>query len=208
MLKRQLIAFIAISLTSLPSLAQERPNKEERAAMAMDAIQIAALAETQGLVDQLEPSVWVSTQPFLKSKAGNDTFLRAHIDKATGSVVYQIYMSGIFAQSMRFTRMTYLVEGNLRSAKASRVYYDVSCQRYGCSHFEDYVIEVPRADLEALAAAGGAAPSWPVRLFGQSVTGFDAHMLNNETAGFLLAVDQVLGAMQRDKERAKTRPLP
>lgn len=164
--------------------------------MAMTPEHVASLVEIKGESDPLEPSIWISTQPFLKARFGGDRFLRANIDKVSGKVFYQLYVSAAFSQSMRFNRMTYLVDGKLKSATADRIYYDVSCQRYGCSHYEHYVVELPRSDLEALAGEA-SDPSWQARFFGQAVDGVDLLVLDNETAGFLLAVDQVLTRVQK-----------
>jgi hypothetical protein len=190
---------IAVSLvlvvTGASAAAQDKPNKEEREAMAMTPSEVVTRVEVKGQTDPLEPSIWVSTQPFLKARAGNDRFLRANISKATGQVFYQLYVSAAFSQSMRFNRMTYLVGGELRSADVERVFFDVSCQRYGCTHFEDYVIELPRADLDALAADPSDV-AWRARFFGQSVDGTDLMVLRNETAGFLTVVDHVIEQIQ------------
>jgi|JI8StandDraft_2_1071088.scaffolds.fasta_scaffold31306_5 hypothetical protein len=196
---------IALALITLLScnahsaLAQHKPDKEERAAMTMTPEQVSRSVEKKGAVDPLEPSIWISTRPFLLGNSGSDKFLRANIDKATGEVVYQLYLSGVFPYSMRFDRMTYLVSGKLRQAKVDRVYFDVSCQRYGCSHYEDYVVQLERNDLDALSTCVTGSPYWKARLFGQSVEGTDVDVLCNETAGFLVAVDRAV---------AKLKPTP
>lgn len=182
-------------VTAASTVAQNKPNKEERAAMAMTPSEVVTRIDVKGQSDPLEPSIWVSTQPFLKARAGSDRFLRANIDKATGKVFYQLYVSSAFSQSMRFNRMTYLVGDALRSADVQRVFFDVSCMRYGCTHFEDYVINLPRADLDALASDTSDV-AWRARFFGQSVEGTDMMVLRNETAGLLRVVDHVIRELQ------------
>lgn len=181
--------------------AQYKPDKEERVAMAMSPEEVSLRLELKGQSDALEPAIWISTQPFLRGRSGGDKFLRANIDKITGKVFYQLYLSSSFSQSLRFDRMTYLVGGKLKTAKVERIYFDVSCQRYGCTHFEDFVVDLSREDLQALAAEGGG-PYWRARLFGQSVEGADVDVLRNETSGLLLAVDQQLARLQ-PSERAE-----
>lgn len=183
-------ALIALALHAAPSLAQEKVSKQELVAMRSTPEQVAQMVEVRGDRDQLEPTVWVSTQPFLKRKIGDDKFLRANIDKLTGDVFYQLYLSGSAPQSLRLDRMTYLVDGELQSAKVDRIYFDVSCQRYGCTHFEDYVVTIPRDHMEALSKGEGDL-SWRARLFGQTTEGIDIMFLRNETAGLLLAVDRL-----------------
>lgn len=187
-----LLLLTIVSLSAQPVMAQRKPNKEERAAMAMTPEQVSRSVEKKGAVDPLEPAIWISTRPFLPGNSGGDRFLRANIDKATGEVFYQLYLSGAFPQAMRFDRMTFLVSGQLKRAKVDRISYDVSCQRYGCSHYEDYVVQLERADLEALSISADGTPFWTARLFGQTVEGTDVNVLCNETAGFLIAVDRAL----------------
>lgn len=190
----------AILLLGSPVWGQGTLSKQEQKAMQFTPEQVSQMVEVRGDRDQLEPTIWVSTQPFLKRNVGDDKFLRANIDKTTGQVFYQLYLSGSAPQSLRLNRMTYLVDGKLQSAKVDRIYFDVSCQRYGCTYFEDHVVTIPRDHLEALAKADGDL-FWRARLFGQTVQGIDIMFLRNETAGLLLAVDRLQSA-------APTAPTP
>lgn len=165
-------------------------SAEESARSALGFEAIAALSEVRGTDDPLEPAVWVSTQPFAFKKYVDDKFLRANIDKATGKVFYQIYIQISSSNGNRFDRMTYLVGGKLRTAKVDRLSFDVDCQGYGCTHYEQFVVDIPREDLDAIAADTSQV-FWKGRLFGQTVQGVDIQILRNETAGFLEAVDRV-----------------
>lgn len=156
--------------------------------MELSSAQVAGLVEVKGLADPLDPGVWVSSEPILKQKSGGDKFFRAYFDKVDGSEFYQIYLRSVAQDSLGLQRMTYIVDGKLQSASISRLDIDVDCSRYGCSYYEDYVVEVPREHLDALAK--GSDIAWDARLFGTSTTGIDTQFLTNETAGFLLAVDR------------------
>lgn len=175
---------------SAPAVAQMLISPEERARAALGPETVAALSEVKGSNDPLEPSIWISTRPFASKKYADDKFFRANIDKTTGNVFYQVYIQISSRNGNRFDRMTYLVGGKLRTAKVERVSFDVDCQRYGCTHYEDFVAEIPREDLDALAA-DASQTFWKGRLFGPSIQGVDLEILRNETAGFLEAVDRV-----------------
>ena len=184
---------LAVALVSLPVAAQEqprKPTKQEREAMALTPAD-ASLRTTVRGTDELDPSVWVSTEPFLKGGA-YDKFFRARIDKENGETFYQLYLrSASNRDALRLSRMTYLIGGKLKTAAIDRIDTDVSCQRYGCTYYEDAVANLPREDLEALASGeGDEQPFWRMRLFGDTVSGTDAVILRNETAGFLMAVDR------------------
>jgi hypothetical protein len=194
------------SLTfTLPVTAQGKLSEQERYAMAMTAEQASRSVEIKGRFDPLEPTVWLSTEPFIKTKYDTDTFLRAAIDKASGEITYQLYVAGRFQQSMRFNRLTYLINGTLQTGKAQQVNFDVSCDRYGCTHYEDYVITLSRDDLEALANKA-PLPSWKARLYGQTVQGTDLTILRNETAGLLEATDRIVAKMKAEAERKENPP--
>lgn len=184
---------LAVALASLPAAAQDQPRKltkQEREAMALTPAD-ASLRTTVRGTDELDPSVWVSTEPFLKGGA-YDKFFRARIDKETGETFYQLYLRSASGRgAVRLSRMTYLVDGKLKIAPIDRIDTDVSCQRYGCTYYEDAVADLPREDLEALASGEGDEDTfWRMRLFGDAVSGVDATLLRNETAGFLIAVDR------------------
>lgn len=179
-----------LSLTLLfhgPALAQQ-PTKAERDAMALSGEQASHRMSLRGVLD-LDPALWVSSEPFLKGNA-DDKFFRARIDKETGQVTYQVYLRSTSRRPPRLSKMTYLIDGKLKSADIDIVGSDVSCHRYGCTHFEDGVAEIPRADLDALAA--GEGPTWQTKLFGKSIEGITTQFLRNETAGFLMSVDRAL----------------
>lgn len=200
-----IVLFPSALLCATPLWAQGKPSEQERYAMAMTAEQASRSVEIKGRFDPLEPTVWISTEPFIKTKYDTDTFLRAAIDKASGEITYQLYIAGRFQQSMRFNRLTYLVDGTLQTGKAEQVYFDVNCDRYGCSHYEDYIINLSRAHLEALAEQG-PLPTWRARLYGQTVQGTDLVILRNETGGLLQATDRIVARIKAEAERKENPP--
>lgn len=186
---------IATALIVAPVGAAEpamKLSKAEQVALAMPAAEAALRVKVTGL-DELDPNVWVSTEPFLKGPV-DDKFFRAMINKSTGEVVYQIYLRSTSSRGpLRLSKMTYLVDGALKSASIEHASTDVSCgqARYGCTHFEDSIADIPREDLEFLMKSNAATDNfWRMRLFGPAVTGVDTLFLRNETAGFLIAVDR------------------
>lgn len=184
---------IAAALIALPVHSAEsprKPTKAELVAMSVPAEDAASRVKITGL-DELDPSVWVSTEPFLKGPV-DDKFFRAMIDKATGEVTYQIYFRSTSSRGpLRLQKGTYLVDGQLKAVSIERIGGDVSCRQGGCTHFEDFVADIPRADLEALTAeAAASSPSWRMRLFADAIGGSDTEFLRNETRGFLIAVDR------------------
>lgn len=186
------LIFAASMLLASPALAQELPkgmSKQEREAMALTSEQASGKTMVRG-GDDLDPSLWITTEPFLSGGA-DDKFLRAMVDKATGRTIYQLYLKSTSRRgALRLSRMTYLVDGALRTATVERIGTDVSC-RNGCAYFEDFIVELTRADIEALAKSNGTGDFyWRMRFFGDAVSGLDSMMMKNETAGFLIAVDR------------------
>lgn len=190
-LAKPICAVLALSFLSTSIDAAELTNREKLIA-SLSPENIAYRVSVTG-TDKLDPTLWVSTKPVLEMP-GADKFLRAAVDKASGKVIYQIYFQiTSFENRANFSRMTYLVDDQLRSLEVQKIGSDVSCQRLGCSFYEDYVAVVPRTDLEAVSK--GRSPddtSWTFRLFGALTQGNDTQMFRVEVAGFLLAVDQQL----------------
>ncbi|WEK00634.1 MAG: hypothetical protein P0Y59_02770 [Candidatus Sphingomonas phytovorans] len=192
----QKIAIIALATIAPAAQAAEplnKPTRAEERAMALTPEEASLRMMVRG-TDELDPTIWVSSEPFLKG-SGDDKFFRAAIDKQSRAVVYQIYLRSTSSRGpLRLSKMTYMVAGRLKSVQVERVDLDVSCRSL-CLHFEDAIAEIPREDLELLAKDTG--PAWRARLFGDTVQGIDAGFLRNETAGFLIAVDRVLARQAR-----------
>lgn len=186
-------AAILAALLATPAIAKEPTNKLsklEREAMALSPADASFRISITG-TDELDPAVWVSTKPFLTGTA-YDRYFRARIDKITGDTFYQLYFRSASPRNpIRLTKMTYLVNGQLKSANIDRIGVDVSCRSHQCTYFEDHVADLPREDLNVLATGSEANDLfWRMRLFGEATTGEDATLLRNETAGFLIAVDR------------------
>lgn len=190
-MKKLLITAALLASVTAPAFAEPplpKLSKLERDAMALTDEQASFRTSVKG-TDALDPALWVTTEPFLTGRA-TDKFLRALIDKETGETTYQLYLRSASGQgALRLSKMTYLIDGALRSAPIERIDVDVSCRQRSCTYFEDAIAELPRADLEALANPAGGV-FWRMRLFGDTTAGEDATLLRNETAGFLIAVDR------------------
>lgn len=188
---------IAILLAAAsPSL-----TKQELAAMAMTPEQIASIAGVEG-TGPLDPDIWIETRTFLP-KQGNDRWLRARIDKATGAAEYQMYfIIEAEGQAFRPQRLTFEGPSGLRIAKVHRISFEPTCYRSsGCWIKEHAVANISRSDLEhaAQGAQAGQDNNWPAKLFGESQGGADILTFKTEIAGLLLAVDSQLAALGKPK---------
>jgi hypothetical protein len=190
-------ASILLSVTAFPGLtttvsAQDQLNRHERAAMLLTPGQVADKVVVKGETDELSPIIWLSTQEFLKSDAG-DKFLRAGFDRKKGEFFYQIYLQSVSRQAFRPDSATFMAGGELQTVKADRISFDVSCSRYSCLHYEDTLIELTRANMDEFAscASPGEDASFRVRVFGATTEGQDVSMFCTEAAGLLLAVERL-----------------
>lgn len=190
-----LILLLATSLIGTAAYSAPKLSKAEAAVAALTPEQVSDRVKVTG-TDQLDPTLWVSTKPLL-DHPGADKFLRAAIDKTSGKVSYQIYFQSASSRGpLRLSKLTYLIDGQLKASAITVIGTDVSCQRWGCIHYEDAIADLPRQDLEALSR--GSTPeddSWRMRLFGNAVEGGDTQMFRNEIAGFLIAVDRQLATL-------------
>lgn len=184
------IAAAAFAVLALPATAQERMSRAEQRALQMSVDQVLQQVEIKGQSDDLEPAIWVTTEPFLKRSSSDDKFLRANIDKVTGAIFYQLYLKSVTSDRLDFDRMTFMTQTGLQSAPVKRIWFDVSCYRAACSYYQDFVADLSREQLESLAAEDGK-DFWRARLFGGYVEGIDIMLLKNETRAFLSAVDRV-----------------
>lgn len=198
MLRKALLTAGATFAVTLSTSVFGQVSKQEKQAIAMSPSQVAAVAEVKGLKDDLDPSVWISTEPFLKRKGNADKFLRANIDKITGEVFYQLYLRGSWSTRLSFDRATLMIDDRLQSAPVRQVWADVSCSRYGCTYYQDFAVDFSREQLETLCKESDDI-DLRVRLFGQSVDGVNIVFLRNEAEGLLLAVDTVLEQVQIDQ---------
>lgn len=147
--------------------------------------------------DSLDPSYTVTTQGvsvfvskgWLASTTIENSFLRAFIDRKTGAVTAQVYHSATYGGRgwHHFQRASFEGPNGLEEVKADRVGTDVSCSRYGCTHYEDVVFEIPWATIDAMAAKYDPANpqvGLKYRLFGQSGQNFDEAIPVNEIVAF------------------------
>ena len=80
----------------------------------------------------------------------NDEFMRAIVSKADGSITYQIYFS---LESSDWRNPYQINFGEpLGSKKVSRIGIDASCTGGGCTNYEDALVTLSPAELDAMIA--------------------------------------------------------
>ncbi|HMO74049.1 MAG TPA: hypothetical protein PKD48_01765 [Sphingopyxis sp.] len=167
----------------------EKLSKAERAAALLTSQQVAARVKITG-TSELDPVMWISTEPFLEHRYATDKFWRAMINKETGAVTYQVYFKLQTPRSQRLSKLTYAIGGRLQSIPLTRIHFDVSCHRYGCTHYEDFIGEFPKEHVEEMAnAANSTDTSVTVKVFGDLVTGEETAFFRTELAGLLIATE-------------------
>ena len=164
--------------------------------------------------DSLDPQIKISTygvtartsKGLLASTTTENSFLRGYIDRKTGEVSAQIYQSMTYGGRGfdSFRRATYESPDGIEEVATSTVDSDVSCQRYGCTHFSDVVFPVKMDVLRAAAKAfdpNNPRTGLKYRLFGQSGTNVDDVVPSNELVAFVRVVDRELGRLSKSPER-------
>ena len=125
--------------------------------------------------------------------------MRGYIDRKTGAVTAQVYHSASrVGGSPRFYRATYETPDGIKEVDAQPVGFDVSCQRYGCTNYEDAVFPIDYAMLQE--AAKRYSPSEPLkgiryRLFDRSGFNADEIIPANEIAAFVKVVERERGRL-------------
>ena len=186
-------ALVIVMLAAAPAAADQptgKMTKEEWAASTMTAEQAAARVKFNGFGD-LDPVLWISTEPFLEYRNQGDKFWRAMVDKETGKVTYQVYLKSRSTNPLRLSKLTYAINGKLRSVPLERISFDVNCHRYGCTHYEDFIGEFPKEDLESLSVGADSNDiAVKMKVFGDTVSGIDTEFFRNEIAGLLIVAAQ------------------
>lgn len=169
------VGILALALVATPAFAQREPT---RTAEGID---------VTGATDPLEATIMLSTLAVSEERFRTDVFLRAFIDKKTRTADFQVY--GILRADDPHTPnvMAYLVGGERRTSSADRISYDPSCYRYGCVSTEHVIATIPRADLEAMVAAGDELRA---RFSGTIAGGVDVSLPASEIQALLAAVDR------------------
>ena len=198
-MRRLIIALVIGGLAASPASAQDKKlPKQLRALIAMtpedhlkkvaiddDAMEVVATLDTSGSFQEkhgLLRIVW------------SDIFLRAFIDKTTGTATYQVYFQfkGQPSAWPRLNTANYEKAGGLESASLQQIGSDVSCSGYmGCTYTEVVVFEVGEDLLRDIASRykPNDPNAWRIRFKGQSGLDVDEGLVAGEVAGLLMAVD-------------------
>lgn len=187
------------AMLAAPAAAKQTREEKAIAMVSRPVAELEPLVKVTG--DALDPRITVSSsgvsqevsKGLLASTTNENSFLRAYIDKATGKVSAQIYYIATYGgRGWHFLRTaTYEAPGGIKEVEVVKVGSDVNCYRYGCTHYEEVVIPIDFAILEA--AASNFDPANPLtaikfRVFGQSGMKFDDAVPGNEIAAFVNVV--------------------
>lgn len=194
------LVIFSLILVGSPVSAQKTPKigKAEAAAIAATPDQIAATAEIKN--DEFDTTIRISTEPFYTEKQGifklvnGDKFIRATIDKKTGTTVFQIYIWTSYGGEWdRWTRMSYKVGDELKTTEGVEIDNSLTtCTRYGCFKRLDMAFQIPEKDLRIAAANAQAGTDrlWQFKLFSNKSGDGMSGIMETEIAGILLAADQ------------------
>lgn len=152
--------------------------------------------------DALDTVATVSTERGFQEKRGllgvvsDDNFLRAFIDKKTGTTTMQVYQVIYYTgRSWNFFQtVNYEAPNGPQSRPVTIIGKDVNCtgSRYGgCTYSEHLGFEVDESLLRLIAASyqPGHAAAWKFKFAAKSGKDYNDGMLGAEVAGFLEAVD-------------------
>lgn len=154
--------------------------------------------------DSLETVATLTTYDAYRSNGGftdpvrSDNFLRAHIDKRSGAVRYQLYQSITYNWDWRhFTTVNFAAAAGVQTVELDRISSEVvACAPGICTYREDVGFAVPEAELRVLASqyAPGTATFWRFRFKARNGIDWDDRISAGEVAGLLLAVDRFRAA--------------
>ncbi|WBY08124.1 hypothetical protein PIB19_00775 [Sphingomonas sp. 7/4-4] len=147
--------------------------------------------------DELEVAATLTTEPGFRFKGGftdrmrADSFLRAIINKRTGTATFQLYAVLLYSGEYRqFTDANYQAGDSPASTPLTISSHRVDCQ-YGCVNTDDIAFEVPETVLRGLAKRADERPvrPWRFRLKARTGEDWSDDMAPAEAAGLLAAVD-------------------
>ena len=200
-IQKRLTAVIVLLATS-SVMAQTKYERIEPSAKQMAKLQamtpesVAAIAQIND--DELEPVVIISTENAYQSLGGftdpvrSDNFLRAFIDKASGTTRYQLDQSVRYNVEWRdFTSAVFVVDSVPQSAKLTIIKRDVvGCYASMCSYEEIVGFDLDEPVLATIADryVAGQSPLWRFRLKAKSGIDWEERLAPAEAAGMLEAV--------------------
>lgn len=207
MIRKTALCFAALACAAASVDAQTKTELRTLALFDRSPDTLIPLIKVEG--DSLDPRITISTygvtavtsKGLLASTTAENSFMRAFIDRKTGDVSAQIYQSTSYGGRgfNTFSRATYEVPAGVEEVEVTQVGTDVSCSRYGCTHYADVVFPVKLATLKA--AAAGYDPSNPriglkYRIFGQSGANIDDAVPINEIVAFVNVIDQQVAGLK------------
>jgi hypothetical protein len=124
----------------------------------------------------------------------HDEFLRAVIDRRTGTRSMQVYAWVIYSGSLRnYVNANYPTADGTRSVSVTALAKEVmNCPVGDCTYTERIAFPVDEESLRQLstARAPGIAGKWSYRLVAKSGPEFSGELSTAEVAGFLAKIDE------------------
>jgi hypothetical protein len=201
----RLIHYAAFCALASSPVAAEKLTKADRIAIASSPEQVAAKVEVKN--EPLDIVISVSTEPFTPKKLsgwnpyGADKFLRAFIDKKTGTAKFQIYFwTSYLGNDWQFlTALNYETPAGPVQAKAERLSGDVSCGRIGCNYMEHLIADIPESILREASqgAEAGTDDQWGFRIYAKQAEPLTTSFLKTEIAGLLIVVDREIATLKK-----------
>ncbi|MGN6358144.1 MAG: hypothetical protein ACTHLU_11790 [Novosphingobium sp.] len=208
---RELLPILIAASSIAPAAAAERGAKEmviqpsEKQLKQIRALTPESVASGVKVKDDsLETFATLTTYDAYRSNGGftdpvrSDNFLRAHIDKRTGVVRYQLYQSVTYNWDWRhFTTVNFASGAGVQTAELDRISSEVvACAPGICTYREEVGFTVPAAQLRTVADqyVPGSATFWRFRLKARNGLDWEDRISAAEVAGLLVAVDRFRGA--------------
>lgn len=192
------LAYTAVVLTL--SACASGPSQEERLAQIL-ALTPEHFANTAAVSDdELDVTATITTQPGFEYRTGllnwlwSDEFLRAHVDKKTGAVTFQVYQMINYDGDWRFYQtVNYETPDGPKQDSLTVISRDVtSCSSDGCSHSEHFAWSVDEALLRTIADAysPGVSAAWKYKYGARAAEDWQGGILPAEVVGILRRVDK------------------
>lgn len=223
LLRQMIVTSAALGMMGSLSVQAKETSLEKQVRVLLDRLPAALEPLMKVSGDSMDPRITVSSQGvtavkqtiLFSSSTVENSFLRAFIDRKTGSVTAQIYHIASYGGTgwNFFETATVETGDGLKEVRLDRIGTDVDCSRYGCWHTEDVGVPIGFEALEAAAAKFN--PSEPARgihyrLFAQSGQKIDEAVPGNEIVAFVNVVNRLRphnAAPQPDAEMGPTGPF-
>lgn len=183
---------------SSPASADSHTDKAAKVALALTPDHFRSTAKVSD--DSLDTTATITTEAGFQDKRGllgivwNDNFLRAFVDKKTGTATFQVYQRIAYSGDWRFyQQVNYETPDGPEAAEVTSIARDViGCSAYGgCTHDEAFGFEVPETLLRRIATLyqPGAALGWRFKYKAKAGDDWQDGMLPAEIVGMLQVVD-------------------